>query len=405
MRLTVSLLAALTAASLSGQNADPAGKPARAAGRVIGEVAAVDENSRKLSIKADAGGVYDVLMDAGTSFRKVPLGAKDTSGATPTKLGEMHAGDRIIARGAVSESDKTITATSIIVMTKAELAKKAEIEKAEWQKRGIVGTVSAVDAAAKTVTVKVSNRGEKKDVIVDASGNVNLRKYAADSTRFADSTAAALTDIQTGDQARALGEKDADGTHLKAEAIVFGTFHNIAAQVTGVDAASNEIRVKDLDTKKPVSIKVTGESVLRRLPEQFAQMMAMRIQRQAAGGQGGPGGAGAPGGQAGAGGAAGMRPGGFAGMGQGGPGGGFGGRGGGPPDIQQMIERMPALTLAELKSGDALIVLTTAGTEGKVTAITMLAGVEPILTAAPRDRGQTLGGAWNLGGDAGIPVQ
>ena len=83
-------------------------------------------------------------------------------------------------------------------------------------------------------------------------------------------------------------------------------------------------------------------------------------------------------------------------MGAGGPGGGMGGgmRGG---DMQQMLERMPVLALAELKAGDALIIASTAGTDaGQVTAITLLAGVEPILTATPAGNRQVLMGSWNL---------
>ena len=63
-----------------------------------------------------------------------------------------------------------------------------------------------------------------------------------------------------------------------------------------------------------------------------------------------------------------------------------------------MIERMPPLNLADLKKGDALVISSTAGAEpDKLTAITLLAGVEPILTSAPKGRqGMALGG-WNLG--------
>ena len=52
--------------------------------------------------------------------------------------------------------------------------------------------------------------------------------------------------------------------------------------------------------------------------------------------------------------------------------------------MQQMLEHMPAIKLEDLKAGDAIIVSSTEGTDpGQVTAITLVAGVEPILTAAP----------------------
>ena len=67
-----------------------------------------------------------------------------------------------------------------------------------------------------------------------------------------------------------------------------------------------------------------------------------------------------------------------------------------------MLDRLPPVPLAELKAGDAIMVSTTAGTEpGRVTAITLLAGVEPLLTASPASTRDIMSG-WNLGsgGDA-----
>ena len=71
-----------------------------------------------------------------------------------------------------------------------------------------------------------------------------------------------------------------------------------------------------------------------------------------------------------------------------------------------MIERMPALKLEDLKPGDAVIVSSTEGADpNQVTAITLVAGVEPILTAAPggSQRAAMLG-SWNLdmGGGGGV---
>jgi hypothetical protein len=48
-----------------------------------------------------------------------------------------------------------------------------------------------------------------------------------------------------------------------------------------------------------------------------------------------------------------------------------------------MLSRSPEFTLAELKKGDALIISSTAGTNSDPwNAITVVAGVEPLLTAA-----------------------
>jgi hypothetical protein len=165
--------------------------------------------------------------------------------------------------------------------------------------------------------------------------------------------------------------------------------------------------VKDLQTKKSIDIKTTSDTLERRLPEQMAAMMARRMNGGAAGagapgvGPGTPGGAAAgPGGPP-----AGARPaGGW--NGQGGPGGAPGGGGGrGNFDLQQMLERMPPMPLTELKAGDALIVSSTKGADpGSLTAITLVAGVEPFLAAAPRGNSGAVNlGAWSF--DGGIPAQ
>jgi hypothetical protein len=69
-----------------------------------------------------------------------------------------------------------------------------------------------------------------------------------------------------------------------------------------------------------------------------------------------------------------------------------------------MLARMPAVTLSELNKGDAVMLVATEGAAGSgPTAITLLAGVEPILTAAPpgMNAAATVLSPWNLGQGGG----
>jgi hypothetical protein len=71
-----------------------------------------------------------------------------------------------------------------------------------------------------------------------------------------------------------------------------------------------------------------------------------------------------------------------------------------------MMERMPAFTLAELKPGDALMILAAKSADpGKVTAITMLAGVDKIFSATPASQRPMMLGNWSvdMGGGGGVP--
>jgi hypothetical protein len=239
--------------------------------------------------------------------------------------------------------------------------------------------------------------------------------------RYSDAKPSALTDLQKGDQLRARGDKSEDGTKFTAEELVSGSFQTIAATVLAVRPEANEIDVKNLDTNKTVTVKLTTDSTVKKMAG-FG------------GGTGGGGGMGAPGGTAagqargggapGAGGtgapaaAGGGRPGspGGPGGGPGGaPGGAAGGMGGGRmPDLGQMLERMPAATIADVPVGDTIIVAGTKGTNAeRMTAITMLAGAERFvamrraMSARPDASGrqQGPGGSWNMDGMSMIPMQ
>jgi len=65
-------------------------------------------------------------------------------------------------------------------------------------------------------------------------------------------------------------------------------------------------------------------------------------------------------------------------------------------DLQQMLSRMPAAGIGDLQKGDAVMLV---GTEGgsAVTAITLLAGVEPILQGSPNGASSILS-PWSLSG-------
>ena len=67
------------------------------------------------------------------------------------------------------------------------------------------------------------------------------------------------------------------------------------------------------------------------------------------------------------------------------------GAGGG--DAQDLLDRLPPLTLAEIKPGDAVMIASTKGKDPmRVTAIAFVSGVEAFLTAAPAQAMQRAGG-------------
>jgi hypothetical protein len=366
-------------------------QPART--NLVGAVQAIDGANGQITLHTDDGKTVKIVPHAGAKFLRLPPGEKSMANATPITASDIGPGDRVLARGELSDDKTSLAATTLVIMTKADIAKKQQADQAEWQKRGVGGLVTAVDAKAGEVTINTRTVEGMKPLIIVASETTGVRRYAPDSVKFADAKPAMVAEIKVGDQVRALGAKSDDGTHYAAEELVSGSFRNVAATVTTIDPAANTMKVMDLSTKKPLLVHVNADSTMRKLPEMVARMIAMRT----SGGGGGAAGAGGAQRAQGAQGAPSAPAGGPAG-GAGGPGGPGGMRGGRGGDMQQMLERLPAIKLADLKPGDAIIVSSTEGVDpGHVTAITLIAGVEPILSAAPAgsQRAMMLG-TWNM---------
>jgi hypothetical protein len=369
-----------------------------AAARAVGTVKSVSGNSIVLAL--DAGGETTVLVQDATKIVRVAPGQKDLKQATPIAAGDLQAGDRILVRGKTAEDGKSLAAASVIAMAKTDVAAKQAKDREEWQRHGIGGIVGAVDPAASTITLSVTAAGQKKTLVINISKTTVLRRYATDSVKFDDAKPAALDKVQVGDQLRARGTRSADGNELAADEVVSGTFRNISGTISSLDASAGTVVVQDLATKKAVTVKISPDSQLRKLPAPVAQRIAARLKGETASPASTANGSGAPSGSEGAD----RRSAGSSGQssGGGGQGGGQGGQGG---DLQQMLTRMPPATLTDLQKGDAVLLVTTEGTTaGAVTAITLLAGVEPILEASPKGQASILS-PWSLGaapaGDSG----
>src|SRR2546427_13081916 len=162
-------------------------------------------------------------------------------------------------------------------MKKGEIAEKQAREREEWQKHGVGGLVSGVDIASRTITIALPVIGEKKNIAIHLSKDAVLRRYAPGSIKFDDAKLAPLDQINPGDQLRARGTRSADGSELAADEIVSGTFRNIAGTISALDASAGTIIVLDLVSKKSVTVRITAESQLRKLPAPMAQRIAMRL--------------------------------------------------------------------------------------------------------------------------------
>jgi hypothetical protein len=350
-----------------------------------------------ITVKNDAGATMQVTVEENARLLRIEPGQKTLAGASPFSLADLQAGDRVMARGSTSADGNALAATMLVAIKGADIAQKQEREREDWQKRGTGGLVKSVDPAAATVTIS-SGPGGTRTQVIHASPSTIVRHYAPGSVKFDQAIKGTLDQIKPGDQLRARGSKSADGATLEAEEIVSGSFLNLAGPIQAVNADASTITLTDSATKKPVVVSVTPDSEVKKLDPAVAQRIAARLSgggaRRPDGSPAGPAGAGpkssGPGSEG---------PGNT--QGAAGPGSGPSGRapGGGGPDFQQLLARAPSVTLKDLQKGNMVIVVATEGQSPQsATAITVVAGVEPMLQASTSGSQAMLSSAWNLGG-------
>jgi hypothetical protein len=392
--IAAAALISSSSARADAPNAPPQDQPTAPSqlAKPVGTVKAIAGNT--ITLTTDGGAEVNVTVQDSTRMVRTIPGQKDLSKATPLQIHGVDVGDRVLARGQPAADGKSVNAISIIVMKKSDVDAMKQQERDDWTKRGTGGLVSAVDAANGTLTISVSSFGGTKTVTIHTTKDTIVRRYAPYSVNFDDAKISTLDQIKPGDQLRARGKLSDDGKDLAAEEIVSGTFLNLAGPVLAVDPAAKTLTITDLISKRPILVKISSDSQIRQIPPQMAQMIAMRFKGGASGGQAGAGNAqGAP--------ASGQANGGMSNGGQRPAGDGASQSGGGARqprgDFQQMLSRLPAAALSDLKKGDVVMAVSTQkDSSGAVTAITMLSGVDAILAASPAASQVMLMTPWNL---------
>jgi hypothetical protein len=371
------LLAALLLMILAGPLG--AGAQAPAATRFLGTITAISGTT--LTVKVDGNGDRQFGVPAEASIKRIAPGEKDLSKAVAIQFTDLATGDRVLVKLDPNAPAGTLQALQIVAVKQEDVAQKQQKDRADWQLRGVGGLVKSVDPATGVVVLTSGVGATAKTITVNTAKTTMLKRYAPASVSYDAAQAAPIDAIHAGDQLRARGQKNADGTEISAEEVVSGTFRNISGVILSADASNSTFSLKDLATKKPVTVHITPDSQMRRLPDMMARMLAARL----TGAGGGQGARPQYGGQQGAGGG---------GQGNGTAGGQGGGRSGGG-DAQQLLSRAPAVQFSDLKKGDAVMLVSTDGSMD-VTAITLLAGVEPLLEA-PAAASQSLLNNWSIG--------
>ncbi len=362
----------------------PAQTPTAAAAgppRILGTVTALAGDT--VTVHGDTGDATVNVTPTTRLLRTAP-GETSLKNAMPLTLTDLAVGDRVLVRTAADGS-----ASMLVAIKQADISQAHEQASAAWQ-HGVTGVVQLVDAEHGNITLRPA--AGAAPLVVHTTPATIIRRYAADSTAFADTHKAALGDIHAGDQLRARGDKDADSSQLTAVELVAGSFRNIAGTVLSTDAAAHTLTLTDLATKRPVTLQLETATQLRKLPPEAAARLAHRGAGPDTGGTGGAKAATStehphepndhgpndhgPGAQS--------------------PNEHGAHSGGG--DTAAILQRAPTIALTDLKPGDAVMVVASGPEAKQPVAITVIAGVEPLLRGSADAGAGVFSASWNLGG-------
>ena len=361
-RLAIVAVITITASAMTAQAPPSHLGPVTAVN--IGGITITDSKTN-IPITVTVPGTAKVLV--------VAPGSTDLKSATPGSLADVAIGDKALVTGTAGDTGDSLTAVRVILMKGTAIAQSHQAEEAAWA-QGLGGIVKSAESGSGAVVI--SSGG--KSITVSTTPHTIVRHYSGDSVRFEDAVLSKLSDIKPGDQVRVRGAKSADGSSITADEIVAGSFHNYSGLIASIDGSAKTITLKDLATKKTVAVTITANSDIHRIPAQMATMLAARMKSTPA--------AVAPG-------AAPATPGAAR------PGGAYSGQRAGA-DLSQMLSRLPTETLGGLKVGDAVMVVATSpvADSTKSNAVTVLAGVDAILTASPT--GEMTLSPWSVGSGA-----
>ena len=324
---------------------------------ILGSITEFKAEDAVVIVKPDNTDAVNVKLTPETIFKRVAPGQNDLKNAADMKMTDMALGDRVL----VSFKAGTTEAMRIVVMSATDITKRNEADRLDWTKRGISGVVTAKTPT--TVTLKMRGLTGETIATVTVGDKTSYRRYNTDSVKFADARISKLDEVSIGDQLRARGVKSEDGSKVTAEDVVFGTFVTKAGTITAINPDTKEVTVAELGTNKPLVIKFTADSQIKKMPNMAGMMM----------GRGGATGGAAPAGPS------------------------------RMPDMSQMLDRMPAAKLDELKTGEKIVVSSTKGAKSdEITAIMLLGNADMLIQMATVPSGRGAGAGAPGGGGMGM---
>ena len=214
---------------------------------------------------------YQVDVPSAAAIKRIAPGQKDLSTAETIQFSDLAVGDRVLVKLDPDAPAGTTQALQIVAIKQADLAQKQQKDREDWQRRGVGGLVKSVDAAAGVIVLTSGvgshgqddhgshHQGDDAQALCARHRCASMRRSPRPSTQF----------ILATNCVRA-AQRMPDGTSIAAEEVVSGTFRNISGAISSLDTAGSTLVVKDLATKKQVTIHITPDAQMRRLPDRMA---------------------------------------------------------------------------------------------------------------------------------------
>jgi hypothetical protein len=228
---------------------------------ILGTLTEFKMSSFEFGLQPDTGAATYFKVSPDTEVVQVEPGERDLSKAKQVRLTDLSLADRVM----VTFVDGMPEARRIVLISATDISKRNEAERLDWRKRGVNGTVTAIHGDA--ITLRTGSAQGPPEITVVVTPKTIVRRYATDSVKFADAQWSTIAEIAVGDQVRTRGNRSADSVKLTAEDIVYGTFRSDIGAITAIDAEARQITIADLVTRKPLTIRVTGDTQLKEMPD------------------------------------------------------------------------------------------------------------------------------------------
>src|SRR5829696_8154628 len=163
--------------------------------QVVGEVMSLDKTTNQVNIKTKENDLVALSLNENTDYKRVPPGETSLGKAVTVKMADMTIGDQVYARGMISDNGDRSPVRQLVIMSHVDIARKHELEREDWRKRGIVGSIKAINNTSKEISVLARVPEGTRLITVTAGDAVRYRRYEPESVKFSSALQSSFAEL------------------------------------------------------------------------------------------------------------------------------------------------------------------------------------------------------------------